>query len=229
MQHQLFKRTSVRTSVSKRIPVKIYWFGQWLWWFSVSSVWRLCIKVEFVRGLNTSTWLRVWCTRLWHDARQNRLTPQIHPSFRGDLTPLIWVNMGCCTVSGNHEKQLGNWDMDCQGIDAGFGWLTRGLTSRAQRSRGKLSNGSLSRMWRWPPLLITLSIWACLGPAMSEWLSVEAGWVEFVSRLEKCCMSRFVVSHHECVDKSCQSASTSSSWQVDYLLAGLFPPCLTPR
>lgn len=37
---------------------------------------------------------------------------------------------------------------------------------------------------------------------------------------------KFVVGHRECVDRSCQSASFSSSWLVDYLLAGLFPSCL---
>lgn len=82
--------------------------------------------------LNTCTFCLVWL-------RPNRLAPQIHPSFRADFTLLIWVNMGYCAVSGNQDKQLGDWDMDRQGIDASFGWLTRGLTGRAQRSSGKWS------------------------------------------------------------------------------------------
>lgn len=39
--------------------------------------------------------------------KKNRLTPQIHPSFRGDLTLLVRVNAGCCAVSGGNKKQLG--------------------------------------------------------------------------------------------------------------------------
>lgn len=39
--------------------------------------------------------------------KKNRLTLQIHPSFRADLTLLVGVNAGCCAVSGGNKKQLG--------------------------------------------------------------------------------------------------------------------------
>lgn len=92
----------------------------------------------------------------------------------------IWVVVRPVAIMGD---RLGNWDMDCQGIDFGFGWLTGGLTGRVQRSLGKGSVGSL-----WPPLPITFPVWSCLSHELMTfcWGRVSGVCIEDVEMLQVC-------------------------------------------
>lgn len=77
-------------------------------WLRSSSLATLGIPCQKPLLCMTQTPPEVWrLTRSTEEKKKNRLTPQIHPSFRGDLTLLVRVNAGCCAVSGGNKKQLG--------------------------------------------------------------------------------------------------------------------------
>lgn len=182
----------------------IFWVSQCLSGSTaVVSMWSLLLKIfSAMHWTHPLDW-----------GSENRLALQIHPSFRPDLTFLISAEVGCCAVSGNQQKQLGNWDMDRQDL---LDWLHDWQAAL----RGCWVSAQLAPHLRQTPLSVPQ-------PAPGDELRTVFDQ-EFVSRLQKCCVSWFVVRRHKRVDKSSQPDAFSSSWQVKRLLAALFPPLLTP-
>lgn len=73
--------------------------------FSLSEV--TLLETPPLYDPNTSRDLTIDTIQGKKKKKKNRLTLQIHPSFRADLTLLVGVNAGCCAVSGGNKKQLG--------------------------------------------------------------------------------------------------------------------------